>query len=115
MEQQKQQEMKLKRRERLKMSVAPEPAVGEKDSTSLVFRLIDGSRLTRRFKSTEKLQVVYDFLDSLDNLADKLPERYALVTNFPRKTFTEKNMNLSEAGLVPQSALFIEDLDEKTE
>jgi len=70
--------------------------------------LVDGSRLQRRFKSSERLQSVYDFLEAQEI---ELPSHYVLVTNFPRKVFQDKSVTLQEAGLVPQSALFIEDLD----
>jgi len=109
-EDQKQKEMRVKRRERLKATLPTEPSAGEKDITSLVFRFSDGSRLQRRFKASDKLQSVYDFLDAQEN--SELPLNFVLVTNFPRKMFRDKSMILQDAGLVPQSALFIEDQEE---
>jgi len=106
-------ETKIKRRQQLKSSLPMEPAQNEQGVTSLVFRLTDGSRLQRRFKSNERLQSVYDYLEAQENV--ELPSHFVLVTNFPRKSFADKNVTLLEAGLVPQSALFIEDLEKAVE
>jgi hypothetical protein len=90
-----------------------EPAVGEREITSLVFRMNDGSRLQRRFRNSDRLELVYDFLEAQENI--QLPSQYVLITNFPRRSFSDRSMTLLEAGLTPQSALFIEDLEGKAE
>jgi len=94
-----------RRREISKQRVPPEPSPSEDGVTSLVVRLTDGSRLQRRFRVTDKIQAVLDFVDSSSNEVDS----YDLLSNFPRKVFSDPHMTLKEAGLVPQAALFVQE------
>ncbi|ODV89759.1 hypothetical protein CANCADRAFT_19853, partial [Tortispora caseinolytica NRRL Y-17796] len=59
-------------------------------------RLIDGTRLTPRFNSTDPVQAIYTFLDGLDS-ASTVP--YVLQTVFPRQELNDKQISIKEAGL----------------
>jgi len=93
-----------KRKELCRQRIPVEPSATEEGVTQLVIRLTDGSRLQRRFKATDKLQVVFDFVDSSNEV-----DNYELVTNFPRKVFSDPHVTLKEAGLSPQAALFVQE------
>jgi len=98
-------EEKQKRKERLKQSLPPEPELSDGVS-QLVIRLTDGSRLQRRFKKTDTLGNVFDFVDSS---AHEITGDYDLVTNFPRRVFSERAVTLEQAGLYPHGALFVQE------
>jgi len=95
------------RRERISKSLAPEPEPGD-GVTQLIIRLTDGSRLQRRFYIKDRLQTVMDFVDSKRPTNVECPV-YDLVSNFPRKTFTDHLVTLEEAGLHPQASLFVQE------
>lgn len=45
-----------------------EPGEKEADATRIVFRMpMSGERIQRRFLKTDKLQIMYDFIDHLQN------------------------------------------------
>lgn len=98
-------EEKQKRKERLRQSLPPEPELSDGVS-QLVIRLTDGSRIQRRFKKTDTLGNVFDFVDSSPS---EINGEYDLVTNFPRRVFSERTMTLEQAGLYPHGALFVQE------
>lgn len=124
-------ELLQSKRQRLESS--PEPAAGEAGSFTVVVRLPDGSRKGRRFRGSDQLQAVFDFVDVQCSGADAAaaaaaggsggaagsdggcggvrPGAYRLVTQFPRKVYVEgSSQSLADAGITSDSALFIEQL-----
>eukprot|EP01116_Phalansterium_solitarium_P013511 TRINITY_DN30895_c0_g1_i1.p1 TRINITY_DN30895_c0_g1~~TRINITY_DN30895_c0_g1_i1.p1 ORF type:complete len:375 (+),score=177.38 TRINITY_DN30895_c0_g1_i1:220-1344(+) len=97
------------RRQQLRARLAPEPATGTTGSTALVIRLIDGSRLQRRFMASETIQAVRDFIDACGYEGPEPPERYELLSNYPRRTFSDGRQTLADAGLLPTAQLFIQE------
>jgi FAS-associated factor 2 len=98
-----------KRRKSLAATLPPEPHQNDKNSTQLVIRLLDGSRLQRRFGNGDLVQTVFNYVDAHGNLDC---DEYELVTNFPRKIFSPENngkFTLEEAGLTPQASLFVQE------
>mmetsp|Transcript_26387 Transcript_26387/g.42777 ORF Transcript_26387/g.42777 Transcript_26387/m.42777 type:complete len:442 (+) Transcript_26387:132-1457(+) len=96
--------------------VMPEPEYIKGQVTAIRFQLPNGQRFQRRFKVNDTLENVRDYVDC--ELFDRESEinNYALVLNFPKKTFApgdhEGNTKyLSECDMVPQAVLFIQDLD----
>ena len=73
----------------------------------VLVRFPTGDRKERRFHSTDTIQSLYDYVDSLGCLD---AENYSLVSNFPRVVYgTDKlSLSLKEAGLHPQAGLFVE-------
>jgi len=82
-------------------TMEPEPPKGA-DISELVIRLPDGSRLERRFNKNTKLEVVYSFLKSKGISGKKL------VSNYPRKEYSETSLTLEQAGLFPGIALIVQ-------
>jgi hypothetical protein len=109
---------------RQRLDATPEPAAGEAGSFTIVVRLPDGSRKGRRFRQTDQLQAVFDFVDVQCTGTDAAAAAgsdggcggvkaggYRLVTQFPRKVYVEGSVqSLAEAGISGDTALFIEQL-----
>eukprot|EP00775_Hariotina_reticulata_P005536 gene5536-5772_t len=95
------------RREQKAASLPQEPAAGSSGIATIRVRLPDGLNKQRRFEPSSTVQVLYDWVDSLEGF-DCL--NYSLVSAFPKKVFDEdsKSITLDEAGLVPQGALFVQ-------
>jgi len=95
-----------RKRERLRA----EPPAGA-DTSKLRLQLPNGSKLDRRFLASATLQEVCDFIDVYLGENEIKIESYSLSTNFPRKNFSDMAQDLKQAGLHPQSVLYIQDLD----
>ena len=97
--------------ERKRKTLSEEPKAGSGVST-FVFRLPDGSRLTRRFSDDEKLGMIFTFLDV--SLKEANIRNYAF-TAYPHRRFskekTNMDMSLSDAKLTGRVAVFVQNLD----
>ena len=97
--------------ERKRSTLSEEPKAGKGVST-FVFRLPNGSRLTRRFCDDEKLGMIFTFLDVSLEEADI--RNYAF-TAYPHRRFskekTDMEMSLSDAKLTGRVAVFVQNLD----
>ncbi|GMN45964.1 hypothetical protein TIFTF001_015142 [Ficus carica] len=86
-----------------------EAATKAKDpqGTQILVRFPNGERREQSFSSTEKVQAIYRFIDSL-----ALPGigNYRLVSSFPRRVYGVDQMGqtLKDAGLHPRASLFLE-------
>jgi len=97
-------ERKIKEQARKVMNILPpEPEKSEK-TTELMIRLTDGSRINRRFLSTDPIELVFAFVATKEIIENKV-----LVTHYPRKTYSDGKMTLLDAGLHPQAAMFVEE------
>ncbi|GMN68695.1 hypothetical protein TIFTF001_037751 [Ficus carica] len=91
-----------------KASLPSEPASDDQNAVTLLVRMPNGSRLGRRFLKSDKLQILFDFIDI--NGAVK-PGTYRVVRSYPRRAFKVDDglLTLSELGLTnKQEALFLE-------
>ncbi|XP_022736465.1 plant UBX domain-containing protein 8-like [Durio zibethinus] len=89
-------------------SLPQEPAAGEENAVTLLVRMPDGSRRSRRFLKSDRLQSLYDFIDIGRGVK---PGTYRLVRPYPRRAFSdgESSLTLNELGLTSkQEALFLE-------
>ena len=70
-------------------------------------RLPSGERKERRFNNTAKVQVLYDYVESLNSFES---ENFLLVSNFPRVEYgpDKVDLTLKDAGLHPRSSLFVQ-------
>ncbi|XP_019182032.1 PREDICTED: plant UBX domain-containing protein 10-like [Ipomoea nil] len=70
-------------------------------------RFPNGERKEQSFLSTDKIQAIYRYIDSLG-----MPgvENYRLISNFPRKVYgvDQMAMTVKDAGLHPKASLFLE-------
>ncbi|KAL4443291.1 hypothetical protein ABPG75_011028 [Micractinium tetrahymenae] len=106
------QEAALQRRKSEKrMALPEEPAAGTPGTTLLRVRLPDGSTHQRRFMASDPLQVVHDFVDSLEAVSAL---NYSLATTFPRRVYAAESLgqSLQELDLVPQAALLMQPEDD---
>jgi len=91
-----------------KAELPAEPSDGENENTvSVMIRLPDGSKLSRKFLLSHKIQFVFHFVDIYTDL---MPNSYRLLTQFPRRVLDQDStFTLYEAGLTSkQEALFVE-------
>ncbi|KAM6601212.1 hypothetical protein CsatA_020821 [Cannabis sativa] len=91
-----------------KASLPSEPALEDENAVTLLVRMPNGSRLGRRFLKSNKLQLLFDFID-IDG--EMKPGTYRVVRSYPRRAFNVDNssLTLSEVGLTnKQEALFLE-------
>lgn len=101
--------------EQLKILLAPkeaslprEPAIDDENAVTLLVRLPDGSRCSRRFLKSDKLQYLFDFIDTGKVVKS---QTYNLVRPYPRCIFStnDSSLSLNEVGLTnKQEALFLE-------
>eukprot|EP00798_Chlamydomonas_sp_ICE-L_P022912 gene22912-30091_t len=91
-------------------SLSAEPASTEAD-----VRMPDGSRQSRRFKKSEPLQSVFDYIDLQMKGEPFSPRTYSLVNSYPRKVFADGSPgSLADAGISTDTALFLEPSKEGT-
>jgi hypothetical protein len=101
---------KVELREKKKNSLPKEPLEENKEATLIVFRYSDGSgRSQRRFLKTEKISVLYDFIDTLGDIFLE-SDKYELIQTFPMKVYHDKNKTLEEEGLFPNAVLQIREI-----
>ncbi|GKV13060.1 hypothetical protein SLEP1_g24134 [Rubroshorea leprosula] len=90
------------------VSLPKEPAIDDENAVTLLVRMPDGSRHARRFLKSDKLQLLFDFID-----VGKLMKSgtYRVVRPYPRHAFSvdDGTSSLNELGLTSkQEALFLE-------
>ncbi|XP_053133666.1 UBX domain-containing protein 1 isoform X2 [Hemicordylus capensis] len=83
------------------------PVKREYDQCRIQVRLLDGTSLTQTFKAKEQLAAVRLYVEL--NRKDSGEEPFNLLTSFPRRVFTEEDMEkpLQELGLVPSAVLIV--------
>ncbi|XP_026546043.1 UBX domain-containing protein 1 [Notechis scutatus] len=79
----------------------------EYDQCKIQVRLLDGTSLTHTFKAKEQLAAVRLYVEL--NRKDGVEDPFHLLTSFPRRVFTEEDMEkpLQELGLVPSAVLIV--------
>eukprot|EP00741_Cyanophora_paradoxa_P008755 tig00000140_g8476.t1 len=97
-------EAAAERKRRLLASLPSEPPATDKGATRLMIRMPDGSRVQRRFNPTDRLQVLFDFVEG------SVEEDFAgleIVTLQPRKTYDDPAATFLDSGLHPQAAVVV--------
>lgn len=105
------EEIKRQEREKKRQTLPSEPDINEKDVSRILIRLASGDRIERRFRITETIGTIFDFL-CVEKMLDV--EKFDLVSNFPTKiyTFNESNkISLKDAKLYPHASLFVREKD----
>lgn len=87
-----------------------EPGASDPGAVTLMVRLPDGSRQSRRFAKSTPLQRVFDFVDVQCAGKAARPGSYSLVTQFPRRVLQPEGgrQTLEQAGLTSDTALLME-------
>ncbi|CAG9324122.1 unnamed protein product [Blepharisma stoltei] len=83
--------------------IGPEPENGD-NIAQISFRLPNGQKCERRFYATQTVEILYDFVETLD-LSD-----FEIVINFPLLVLSNKSQTLENAGLFPKSVVHIREL-----
>ncbi len=115
----------------LAMSVPSEPQENATDAISIVFKLPNGMRITRRFLTSDSLVVIHNFIFCHPDA----PDHFEITQNFPKRVLNCGKLNLDgigingtiqtvlsatkeqqlktvgEAGLTNREVLFVSDLD----
>ena len=97
-----------------RINLGSEPEAGAPGAVVVMIRLPDGTRKGRRFLQSGAMQQVFDFVDvecGVGGCAEGAvkPGQYRLVTQFPRKVYTEGAQgSLADAGITTDTALFLE-------
>jgi hypothetical protein len=83
----------------------------EEEGTTLIrVRMPSGHTAQRRFGGGEKMEVVYDWVDSLSSLH---VWDYVITSSFPRREFERSlSSSLASVGLIPNAALMITSRDD---
>ncbi|TXG62796.1 hypothetical protein EZV62_009790 [Acer yangbiense] len=86
----------------------PEPASNDGNAVTLLVKMPDATRCSRRFLKSDKLKFLFDFIDVGRTVK---PGTYRVVRPYPRRAFnvSDGSLSLTEAGLTSkQEALFLE-------
>jgi FAS-associated factor 2 len=97
---------RLDKREELLRTLPAEPTSGAR--TKIVFRLPDGSRVSRQFLENDTVALLYHFAGTHDLHLEH--DDFRLVSNFPRQEFNDRETTLKEAGLVPNGMVVVEEV-----
>lgn len=101
--QQEKESEKAKQREQL---VPTEPGEKEANITQLQIRMPDGSRVLRRFRQDETLQVVMNFVVTVPNV--DLTEQNIILSAPPNQTFSDLTKTLKQLNLFPRAVLVVQ-------
>jgi len=110
-ERQEREQAKIRTREYRRQNLPTEASEKDKASVLISVKLPDGRQVRRRFRHSDTLQSVLDFVDCSqpeDGTIVEYASDYVLVSNFPRKHFSVPNQTLQEAGLMQSASLFVE-------
>lgn len=97
--------MDRKNKEEIRKQLRDEPPTDEKNAAFIKFRLPDGSIKERKFMKTWKIEELYKFINSLDNVLVEEETDYDLITPFPNKVYDDYEKTIEEEGLYPNSML----------
>eukprot|EP01089_Gocevia_fonbrunei_P008180 TRINITY_DN19850_c0_g1_i1.p1 TRINITY_DN19850_c0_g1~~TRINITY_DN19850_c0_g1_i1.p1 ORF type:complete len:185 (+),score=56.40 TRINITY_DN19850_c0_g1_i1:323-877(+) len=84
-----------------------EPRESGDGVVSLMVSLPDGTRLPRKFRKSDKVQAIYDFVDIHEPAGVEM-ERFSLVENFPKRVISDKSLTIGEAAIHSQTILHIQ-------
>eukprot|EP01026_Neomeris_dumetosa_P030130 TRINITY_DN24180_c0_g1_i5.p1 TRINITY_DN24180_c0_g1~~TRINITY_DN24180_c0_g1_i5.p1 ORF type:complete len:490 (-),score=79.85 TRINITY_DN24180_c0_g1_i5:574-2043(-) len=104
------EESKQRRRMQKQSQLPLEPSKEEPGSTVRI-KLPDGTTTHRRFYEHDKVGVIFDYVESLDNLTCW---NFKLVTQYPQRQFTSDDfeLTLKEADLCPSAVLYVSPQDD---
>mmetsp|Transcript_12237 Transcript_12237/g.31309 ORF Transcript_12237/g.31309 Transcript_12237/m.31309 type:complete len:471 (+) Transcript_12237:188-1600(+) len=99
-----------RRREKALAMVLEEPELVEPGACPVRVRMPNGTNKQRRFLSSNKVQAIYDYLDTDEEFGIL---RYNLVSNFPHCVYDDakRGLTIGEAGLAG-AMLLVQTLDE---
>lgn len=73
---------------------------------------VSGDRVNRRFFKNDKVQLMYDFIDSKgDELQFEHNANFEIIQSMPKKVLNNKDKTLAEEGLFPRAMLVVRESD----
>merc|ERR1712232_944615 len=84
--------------------IATEPAEGAADRRLLMFRLPGGVTKKRAFLGSTLVRELYDYIDVEAAEQEWAAKPYTLITTMPKKSFSERDVSLAQAGIEKMSA-----------
>jgi ataxin-3 len=102
----KQAERDVKRR---KSTVPTEPLADEANTTTIMIRMTNGKKVGRRFRQSDLLSDIMNWLYLTHNTDVSATAKLTLVSSLERKKFTEENMSLAELNLRGNVLLIVEE------
>jgi len=94
---------------RRRLESIPEPDSNDPNTVQIRIKLPDGETVSRRFSTLDQFKVLADFVHGME----ETPEKFALNSNFPRKTFqpgVNRESTLAEIGITSSTILFVQNL-----
>eukprot|EP01092_Planopodium_desertum_P004101 TRINITY_DN180_c0_g1_i1.p1 TRINITY_DN180_c0_g1~~TRINITY_DN180_c0_g1_i1.p1 ORF type:complete len:280 (-),score=28.58 TRINITY_DN180_c0_g1_i1:99-884(-) len=93
----------------MKESLPAEPP----DSTgmSISVKLSDGRRANRRFHPTDVVGIVRNWVMTLALDGFAVPEKFALIADYPKRTFEDDSKQLRDLGLEKRALLLVEEIE----
>jgi len=92
-----------------------EPTKETEDSLELIFRMPEsGDRIQRRFMKTDTVQIVYDFIDDLQDKGtckfegiETYTDKYQIIQTRPKVEYDDKTKTLEDVGFFPRGAMLV--------
>lgn len=103
-EAEKQKLVRLSSLETKRRNIPPLPTASE-PSTRIALKFSNGKRSEREFSPSLSLQSLYDFVDTLEIVA----EDFTLITSHPAKALPRSDATLADLGLVPRALILVQD------
>jgi FAS-associated factor 2 len=85
----------------------PEPARGDADVLQIAVRLPDRARLVRRFRTTDRVDVLYAFVEANVPRTQAWLDSFSLVTDFPRRHIVNRKATLAQSGIGDMALLHV--------
>ena len=102
------------RRQEIKNSMPEEPSEEDSDVFSCTFRLPCGKRIYRRFKKSEKVQILQDYINIQEDIGfeeDDDRSKFSILSGYPRKTLDGFEQTLKERFNDKKQELFIVNIE----
>eukprot|EP01041_Mallomonas_annulata_P007510 gene7510-15368_t len=96
---------------RARAALTEEPAANDALAAMIRFQLPQGTKIARRFRNAETIQMVYDYLTVYFDDNKMEIKNFVVSTNYPKRQMDDMSMNMELAGLYPRGMLFVQDLD----
>ena len=100
MEEERKRIQKEQRKCEIMHRLSSEPPLGN-DAAQVSFKLQSGKRIERRFGKTEPVQMLYDYLESIDVIGSEL------TTGFPSTILVNRESSLEAEGIYPKSVIHV--------
>ena len=99
--------------EKLRERLPEEPEKGDRECSEIVVRLTNGEKISRRFRASNTLSQLRDWVAVCSAERDRLPSHFSLSTPFPRRKFEEMDKTLKDLALFPSALLIVEEEEEE--